>query len=218
VSSFFIFFYCTLVVPNKFSVKTISSWSGYYFFNKARVQVLDRYRHFLFVFMYHLEIYEVCGCYFGSFLMFSNFHQQDLHDNICVALASLWWSTKVEIPYHDNDLILTPIISPQSGWHWTSSCPELHMGSFRDGGWQFLTFGRCHWMELPIFNTYIKFSRHHVKRDVIFVASQLFLCLFWISLWLRIGVYNTLASKICVKPLKPPKIHIPMLNTFFWIC
>jgi hypothetical protein len=24
--------------------------------------------------------------------------------------------TKVETPYHDNDLILTPIISPQSGW------------------------------------------------------------------------------------------------------
>ena len=23
---------------------------------------------------------------------------------------------KVETPYHDNDLILTPIISPQSGW------------------------------------------------------------------------------------------------------
>jgi hypothetical protein len=23
---------------------------------------------------------------------------------------------KVETPYHDNDLILTPLISPQSGW------------------------------------------------------------------------------------------------------
>jgi hypothetical protein len=44
---------------------------------------------------------------------------------------------KVETPYHDNDLVLTPIISPQSGWQWTWSCPELHMGGFRDGGWQF---------------------------------------------------------------------------------
>ena len=25
-------------------------------------------------------------------------------------------STKVETPYHDNNLNLTPIISPQSGW------------------------------------------------------------------------------------------------------
>jgi hypothetical protein len=25
-------------------------------------------------------------------------------------------NSKVETPYHDNDLILTPIISPQSGW------------------------------------------------------------------------------------------------------
>jgi hypothetical protein len=30
---------------------------------------------------------------------------------------------KVETPYHDNDLTLTPIISPQSGWQWTWSCP-----------------------------------------------------------------------------------------------
>jgi hypothetical protein len=37
----------------------------------------------------------------------------------------------------------------------------------------------------------------------------LFLYLFWISLWLIIGDYNTLASKICVKLLKPPKIQIP---------
>jgi hypothetical protein len=26
-----------------------------------------------------------------------------------------WREDKVETPYHDNDLILTPIISPQSG-------------------------------------------------------------------------------------------------------
>jgi hypothetical protein len=41
----------------------------------------------------------------------------------------------------------------------------------------------------------------------------LFLCLFWISLRLGIGVYNTLASEICVKSLKPPKIQIPTPNT-----
>ena len=29
---------------------------------------------------------------------------------------------------------------------------------------------------------------------IIHVASQLLLCLFWISLWLRIGVYNTLGE------------------------
>jgi hypothetical protein len=42
--------------------------------------------------------------------------------------------------------------------------------------------------------------------------------LFWTSLWLRIGVYNTLASKIYVKLLKPPKIQIPTPNTSFRIC
>jgi hypothetical protein len=36
------------------------------------------------------------------------------------------------------------------------------MGGFRDGGWQFLTFGRCHLMELPVFNTYMNFSRHYL--------------------------------------------------------
>ena len=35
---------------------------------------------------------------------------------------------------------------------------------------------------------------------------------------LRIGVYNTLASKDCVKLLKPPKIQIPTPNTSFRIC
>ena len=50
----------------------------------------------------------------------------------------------VETPYYDNDLILTPIISSLSGWQWTWSCLELHMCGFRDGGWQFLTFERCH--------------------------------------------------------------------------
>jgi hypothetical protein len=48
------------------------------------------------------------------------------------------------------------------------------------------------------------------------VASQLFLCLFWTNPWLRRSVYNnTLASKTCVKLLKPPKIQIPASNTSF---
>jgi hypothetical protein len=34
---------------------------------------------------------------------------------------------------------------------------------------------------------------------IISIASQLFPCLFWISLWLRMGVYNTLASKSLCK-------------------
>ena len=55
-------------------------------------------------------------------------------------------------------------------------------------------------MELPVFNTYMYFSRHHL---CCFTVVPLFI---WIILWLRIGVYNTLASKICVKLLKPPKI------------
>jgi hypothetical protein len=42
---------------------------------------------------------------------------------------------------------------------------------------------------------------------IIYVASQLFLCLFWISLWLRIDVYNTLASKTCVKLLNLQKFR-----------
>ena len=60
-------------------------------------------------------------------------------------------------------------------------------------------------MELPNFNTYMNFYRHH-------------LCCFTIvpliSLWLGIDVYNTLASKICVKLLKPPKIQIPTTLPF----
>ena len=53
---------------------------------------------------------------------------------------------------------------------------------------------------------------------IIYVASQLLLYLFWISLQFGIGVYNTLASKICVKLLKPPKNQITMPCTSFWIC
>ena len=41
---------------------------------------------------------------------------------------------------------------------------------------------------------------------IISFVSQLLFCLFWISLWLGTGVYNTLASKVYVKLLKPPEI------------
>jgi hypothetical protein len=47
--------------------------------------------------------------------------------------------------------------------------------------------GVARW-KLPIFNTYLNVSRHHF---CCFIVVPLF---FWISLWLRIGVYNTLAS------------------------
>jgi hypothetical protein len=68
-------------------------------------------------------------------------------------------------------------------------------------------------MELAIFK-YI----HELFLPSCSVASQLFLCLFWISLWLGIGAYNTLSSKICVKLLKPRKIEILTPNTSFGIC
>jgi hypothetical protein len=52
---------------------------------------------------------------------------------------------------------------------------------------------------------------------IIYVASQLFLCLFWISLWLRIGVYNTLASKISVELLlKASKNTDSNAQHFLW--
>jgi hypothetical protein len=35
------------------------------------------------------------------------------------------------------------------------------MDGLRDGGWQFLTFGRCHFMEHLVFDTYMNFSCHH---------------------------------------------------------
>ena len=41
---------------------------------------------------------------------------------------------------------------------------------------------------------------------IISVASQLLLCLFWISLWLGIGVYCTLASKNLCKIAQASKI------------
>ena len=52
---------------------------------------------------------------------------------LCKRRGRTWTNglvVKVETPYHDNDLILTPIISPQSGWQWTWSCPKLHMSGF----------------------------------------------------------------------------------------
>jgi hypothetical protein len=53
------------------------------------------------------------------------------------------------VHFYDSNLnhkmfMINTFKSIQSGWQWTWSCPELHMGGFRGGGWQFLTFGRCH--------------------------------------------------------------------------
>jgi hypothetical protein len=59
---------------------------------------------------------------------------------------------------------------------------------------------------------------HELFSPSFLLLQLLFLSLFWISLWLRIGVDNTLASKICVKLLEPPEIQIPMPNTSFQIC
>jgi hypothetical protein len=72
--------------------------------------------------------------------------------------------------------------------------------------------------EVSLDGTPIFLNMHGFFSPSCSVASLLLLCLFWISLWLRIGVYNTLASKICVKLLKPPKIQIPMPNTSFRMC
>jgi hypothetical protein len=119
--------------------------------------------------------------------------------------------SKVETPYHGNDLILTPIISPRSGWQWTWSCPELHMGGFRDDGNFWHLGGVTRWISQFFIHTWTFLA-------IIYVDSQVFLCLFWISLWLRIGVYNTLASKIYVKLVKHPKIQIPTPTTYFRIC
>ena len=68
-------------------------------------------------------------------------------------------------------------------------------------------------MELLIFDTYMNFSRHHFM----LLHSCSFVC-FGQVYGLRIGVYNTLASKICVKLLMPPKIMIPTPNTSFRMC
>jgi hypothetical protein len=69
---------------------------------------------------------------------------------------------KVGTPIHNNDLILIPAIAPQSGWQWTWSCPELHMGGFRDGGWLFWHLGGfTRWNSQ--FLKYMNFSRHHLS-------------------------------------------------------
>jgi hypothetical protein len=54
-------------------------------------------------------------------------------------------------------------------------------------------------MEPPIFKIYMNFSCHHL---CCFTIVSLFLL--DKSMGQEIDVYNTLASKICVKLLKPP--------------
>jgi hypothetical protein len=51
--------------------------------------------------------------------------------------------------YFSNMEITSAVILPLILFHKVVDneleiAPELHMGGFRDGGWQFLTFGRCH--------------------------------------------------------------------------
>jgi hypothetical protein len=60
------------------------------------------------------------------------------------------------------------------------------------------------------FLIHMNFPRHHFCC----FHSCFFVC-FGKVYGLRIGVYNTLASKICVKLLKPPEIQIPTPNTSF---
>ena len=68
-------------------------------------------------------------------------------------------------------------------------------------------------MELPIYKIYIElFSPSFVLLHSCSFVS------FGYTYGSRIGVYNTLDSKICVKLLKPPKIPIPTPNTSFGIC
>ena len=141
-----------------------------YFFNVVRHHIIFIYNTkqpisvltFCEVLQKKLKVWVKCDC-FEALHIEMHVHTSNLNTSRShmtkSKLESVWeinapaWpipkgltlsSTKVQTPYHDNDLILTPIISPQSGWHWPWSCPELHMGGFRDGGWQFLTFERCH--------------------------------------------------------------------------
>jgi hypothetical protein len=87
------------------------------------------------------------------------------------------------------------------------------MDSFSDGGWRFWNLGGVtQWISQFLMHTSTFFLA------IVFVASELLLCSFWSSLRLGIGVYNTVASKICVKLLKPPKIQIPTPSTSFRIC
>jgi hypothetical protein len=127
-------------------------------------------------------------------------------------LGSFFETYKVETPYCDNGLFLTPIKSPHNGWQWTWSCSKLHMGGFSDGGWQFRNLGGVtRWNSQFLIHTSTFIA-------IICVSLELLLCLFWIksTAWNR--CYNTLASKICVILLKPPKSQIPTPNTSFRIC
>jgi hypothetical protein len=65
-------------------------------------------------------------------------------------------------------------------------------------------------MELPIFNTYMNFFS-----PSFLLLSQLFLCLFWISLWPRIGVYNT-RDQYWVNGLKFTPVHIVRALSFLF--
>jgi hypothetical protein len=55
---------------------------------------------------------------------------------------------------------------------------------------------------------------HQLFLPSFYAASQLLLRSFWISLRLEIGVYITLASKICVNLLKPPKNPVSIAQHF----
>jgi hypothetical protein len=63
------------------------------------------------------------------------------------------------------------------------------MGGFSEGGWQSKNLGGVtRWNSQFLIHTPTFLA-------ILFVASQLLLCLFGTSMWLGIGVYNTLASK-----------------------
>jgi hypothetical protein len=68
-------------------------------------------------------------------------------------------------------------------------------------------------MELPIFNTFINFSRHHL---CCFTIASLFV-LNKSMAWNRC-LQHPCFKKNCVELLKPPKIQIPTANTSFRIC
>ena len=70
-------------------------------------------------------------------------------------------------------------------------------------------------MELPIFKVYMNFSRHHLCCFIVvplFVLDK--------SLWLGIGVYNTVASKnlckIAVESLQKFRVQRPTLPFGIW--
>jgi hypothetical protein len=85
---------------------------------------------------------------------------------------------KVETPYHDNDLILTPILSPQSGWQWTWSARNFTWAvlGMADGNCWHLG-GATRWKSQILIHIWTFLA-------IISVASEVFLCSFGISLWL----------------------------------